>query len=85
MQKLANLVELEKYCEMSLQLKKLMPIQPRTDIPKVGLSIYRYTGITVPEGMYTESVSIWSSKTPERHAEKGRAREGAEEGRARDA
>ena len=47
---------------MNLQLEKSASIQPRQDLPKFGLAVYRYTavGIHVPVYRYT-GISV---KTP---------------------
>ena len=36
MQKCDNLVDLRKYCKMSIYLQNFMPIQPRTSLLKFG-------------------------------------------------
>ena len=67
MQKLTNLVELEKFCRMSLWLQKRASIQPRTDIPKFELPVYRYTGsgISVYRDMHRPSRHIPSKERSE--------------------
>ena len=52
MQKRAILVELEKYCKMTLWLQKSASIQPRADHAKIGIPAYPDTATGIPVHRY---------------------------------